>query len=373
MYRPLWIEIDLQALRDNFNAIKKTVGSHTKIIATVKQNAYGHGVLPVARELSKLGVDFFGVGSIEEAIVLREHGFKEPILVLSAILPFFAKTILQYKITPTVADTELARVLDREAARHNKKIPIHIKVDTGMGRLGPYHTQAHAFIQELARLKHLTLEGIYTHFPVADADKKFTDYQIKIFNTFIEHLRQEQGASFKYQHCANSAGVLHYPHAHFNVVRPGLILYGIKPSVNVKLRLTPLLTLKSKVIYIKRIEKDMTVSYGRTYKAKSPRFIATVSIGYADGYPWSLSNRSKVLIRNSFYNVIGRVCMDHVMVDLGRSAHAKVGDDVILIGKSSPRACITPELVAEWAKTIPYEIVSRLSLKIPRLFKNPAR
>lgn len=368
MYRPLWIEVDLKALRENFNAIRKAIGRHVKIIATIKQQAYGHGLIPIARELSYLNVDCFGVGSIEEAVSLRENGFKEPILTLSAILPEYAEEIIRYKITSTVADLNFAKKLNKAAAKSNTQIPVHVKIDTGMGRLGLYYKEAYGLIHELKRLKAINLEGIYTHFPSADTDPDFTNFQIKVFNKFLSRLKKE-GIVFNYQHCANSLGVVHYPHSHFNIVRPGLILYGIKPSSETALKLKPVLSLKSKIIFIKKIKKGMSVSYGRTFIATKPLNIATVSIGYADGYPWSLSNSAKTIIGDNFFNLVGRVCMDHIMINLDSNSEVKVADEVVLIGKKD-NLRITADEVASWAKTIPYEIVSRLSLKIPRLYKN---
>ena len=368
MFRPLWIEVDLKALRENFNAIRRSVGPQVKIIATIKQQAYGHGLIPVARELSYLNVDCFGVGSIEEAISLRENGFKEPILTISAILPEYVEEIPRHKITPTIADLYFAKKLNAAAVKFNACVPVHVKIDTGMGRLGLYYKEAYGLIHKLKRLKALNVEGIYTHFPSADTDPDFTNFQIKVFNKFISRLKKE-GVVFKHHHCANSLGVAHYPHSHFNVVRPGLILYGIKPSKETSLRLKPVLSLKSKTIFIKKIKKGMSVSYGRTFIAAKPLNIATVSIGYADGYPWSLSNNAKTIIGDSFFNLVGRVCMDHVMVNLGNNCEIKVAEEVVLIGKKN-NLKITAEEVAAWAKTIPYEIVSRLSLKIPRLYKN---
>ena len=371
MYRPLWIEVDLSALRGNFKAIKNSLNKNVKVIATIKQQAYGHGLIPIARELSYLGVDYFGVGSIEEAVSLRENGFKEKILALSAILPCFSEEVLKYNIVPTVADVNFAKVLNKAAKKHKTIIPIHVKVDTGMGRLGLHYDDAFGLIGQLNKFKNISLEGIYTHFPAADTDPDFTNYQINLFNRLIGILKSAN-IFFKYHHSANSLGVTHYPHSHFNLVRPGLILYGIKPSPEIPIKLKPVLSLKSKVIFVKKIQKGMTVSYGRTFVAPKPTNVATVSIGYADGYPWSLSNSAKVIIKNEFSNLIGRVCMDHIMVNSGKQSDVKVADEAILIGKKN-NLQITAEDVAIWAKTIPYEIVSRLSLKIPRFYKNASR
>lgn len=368
MIRPLWIEVDLKALRHNLEVVKNHMEPKVKIIATIKQSAYGHGLVPVARELARAGIDFFGLGDVEEAISLREDGFRGSIIILSAILDKFVTYFLQYDLIPTIVDLEFAKKLNAEALRRGKTVSAHVKIDTGMGRLGLYYKKARVFIKKLSKLKNISLEGIYTHFPVADSDPEFTNYQIAAFNGFIRELKKE-GIFFRFCHCANSLGIINYPKAHFNMVRPGLVLYGVKPSPNLGLDIKPILSLKSKVIFVKRIDRGRGVSYGRTYIADKPKAIATVAVGYADGYPWSLSNRGKVIINNSFFNIAGRVCMDHVMIDLGDSKDIKIGQEVILIGKAKT-ARIGAEDLAQWAKTIPYEIVSRLSLKIPRVYNS---
>ncbi len=367
MIRPLWIEIDLKSLRGNLRAIKSFVGKKVKIIATIKQSAYGHGLIAVARALAKEGIDFFGVGSVEEAIELRDDGFKGSIIVLSAVLEEHCGLFIKHNITPTIVDEKFAQKLNKAAKLRKKTISAHVKIDTGMGRLGLYYKDAERFIKSLSKLSNLDLNGIYTHFPAADSDADFTRYQIDAFNSFIKQLNRKN-INFKYCHCANSIAAVKYPNAHFNMVRPGLILYGIGPYDKEKIKIKPVLTLKSKVIFVKKVIKGMGVSYGRTYIAKSPRDIATVSIGYADGYPWVLSNKAKVIIKNNFYKIAGRVCMDHIMVDVHTAGKVKVGDEVILIGKSKDKQMSAQEL-ARLAETIPYEIVSRLSLKIPRIYK----
>lgn len=367
MIRPLWIEVDLRALRSNFKIIKNYLGSKVKIVATIKQSAYGHGLIPIARELRGRGVDYFGLGSVEEAIALRKNNIGGSLLVLSAVLDKFTEFFIQYDIIPTIVDLKFACKLDKEAKKAKKVVPVHIKIDTGMGRLGPSYKQAHDFIKRLSKFKNLSLEGIYTHFPVADSDQDFTNRQIDIFNRFIEKLAKEK-IFFKFCHCANSIGIVKYPNAHFNMVRPGLILYGINPDENINLNVKPILSLKSKIIFVKKIDKGISVSYGRSYVAKNARNIATAAIGYADGYPWALSGKAKVIIKDKFFNLAGRVCMDHIMIDLGATSNIKAGSEVILIGQSKSLE-INAENLAKSADTIPYEIVSRLSLQIPRLYK----
>ncbi|UCD15549.1 MAG: alanine racemase [Candidatus Omnitrophota bacterium] len=366
IYRPLHIEVDLAALRKNAQKIKRFLGSKTKIIATVKQSAYGHGLIPVTRELSREGIDFFGVGSVEEALSLRDEAIDADILVLTAVMPEFVDCFIDHKITPTVVAMRFAKELNKQANKRNLTMPIHVKIDTGMGRLGAYYKDAYKFISEIKKLDNLLLEGLYTHFPVADSDPEFTGYQIDVFNKFIIRFKKEN-IRFKYHHCANSAAITNYKNSHFNMARPGLILYGVKPCRDINLNVEPVLSLKSKIVFIKRIEKGMSVSYGRTFIAKKPTRIATVSVGYADGYPWALSNNAKVIIRGKVFKLAGRVCMDHIMVDIGDREDIKAGDEVILIGKEASHKISACDL-ASWAKTIPYEIVSRLSLKIPRIY-----
>ncbi len=368
MTRPLWIEIDLKALRKNLAIIRRHLGPKVNLLATIKQSAYGHGLIPVARELAKQRVNFYGVGSIEEAIALREDGFSGSVLILSAVMKNFVSYFVKYNITPTVVDIDFARKLNQEAKKACRVVPVHIKIDTGMGRLGPYYKQAFNFIRQLSRLENITLEGIYTHFPVADSDREFTNNQIKIFNNFIVQLKKKK-IFFRYYHCANSMGLLSYPKAHFNMVRPGIILYGIKPSDSISSNLHPVLSLKSRVIFLKRIDKGMSVGYGRSYIATKKCYIATIAIGYADGYPWSLSGMGKVIINNKIFNLAGRVCMDHIMVDLGDNKNIAVGEEVILIGRKKGLEILAEDL-ADLTKTIPYEIVSRLSDRIPRFYKN---
>ncbi|MFH1772270.1 MAG: alanine racemase [Candidatus Omnitrophota bacterium] len=368
--RPLWIEVDLGALCNNFLAIKKFVGSSVKLVATVKQSAYGHGLIPVARKLSALGVDFLGVGSLEEAISLRKSGLKEPILILTSVLKEFAGYFVSYNITPTVVDAGFAMALNICAKKRHKRVKVHFKIDTGMGRLGPYYRDARKLVNYIRKFSNIDLEGAYTHFPAADTDISFTNYQIGLFNKFIRILKND-GVTFKYRHCANSIGIINYPQAHFNMVRPGIILYGIKPS-SLNLPVRPVLSLKSKITFLKKVKKGMSVSYARSYISSKATRIATVAVGYADGYPWSLSGRSRVIIKNKSYPLAGRVCMDHCMADIGTRDNIKVGDEVILIGGEG-KVSITAGELAEKAGTIPYEIVSSLSQKIPRFYKESSK
>jgi len=370
--RPLWIEIDFKALDHNYKAIRRYVGKDVKVITTVKQSAYGHGLVQVAKRLAKSGVDYFGVGSVEEACLLRQAGLNQPILVLTAVLEKFAHEFVTNNITAAIVDLSFARKLDAAAKRAGKIAKAHIKIDTGMGRLGIYYKHALEFIKVVKKLKHIELEGIFTHFPSADCDWDYTRHQIDKIKQFFSQL-EAVGITFKYHHCANSAGTMYFKPAHFNMVRPGLILYGMPPMTNIPFELKPVLALKSRVVFSKSLPAGATVSYGRTHVTKKLTNMVTVAAGYADGYPWAISkaqgdkNPPHVIIGKKFYKVVGRVCMDHIMVDTGEDK-IKPGEEVILIGKKGNLE-VTAQEVADWARTIPYEITSRLSLKTPRIYK----
>lgn len=368
MFRPVWIEINLKNLVENYMYIKKKVGPKTKIIAVLKQNAYGHGLIAVAKKLSSLNVDFLGVGSIEEGIELRKAGIKERVLIITVVDKRYIPYLIRYRLTPTVVDYTFCQYLNKQIQMSKKKFPIHVKVDTGMGRLGPWYRDSFNFIKYIdKKMDKLFIEGIFTHLPCADIDREFTLKQIREFKNFLNALRTE-GINFRYSHISNSAALFNYPEAYFDMVRPGLALYGISPlpKPDIDTHLKPVLSLKAKIIFVKSVPAGRSISYARTYTTSFPTNIVTVPIGYADGYPWNLSNRSKVIIKNMIYPVVGRVCMDHIMVDVGNSK-VKVGDTVILIGKTKNYR-ISVEDLADWADTIPYEIVTRFSYKLPRIY-----
>ncbi|MBD3246254.1 MAG: alanine racemase [Candidatus Omnitrophica bacterium] len=367
-FRPLWIEVDDSALRRNLKHIRRHVGTRVKILATVKQEAYGHGLIPAARAFAAAGADLFGVGSLEEAIQLRKAGIKKEILLLSLLLPKYASYCLEYRVIPAVAGLALVRQLQKAAEKRACTVPVHLKIDTGMGRLGPYRRQAAELAEEIrSRYPRLEIDGVFTHFPVADTDPEFTRAQIEAFRGFVAQLRTA-GVPVRLVHCANSAATLLFADSHFSLVRPGLALYGVQPASNTEFPLSPALSLKSRVIYRKIVPRGGSVSYGRTFRAKSSTRIATVAAGYADGYPWSASNRAQVIFKNCLCPQTGRVCMDHFMFRLPRGQDARIGDEVILLGKSSRRR-VSAEQLAHWAGTIPYEILTRLSDRIPRIYR----
>ncbi|MDD5166486.1 MAG: alanine racemase [Candidatus Omnitrophica bacterium] len=364
-YRPTWAEVNLGNIAHNFNQIKKTLSGGTKVMVTVKADAYGHGLIPVSRKLVSCGADYLGVASIDEGIKLREAGIKLPILVLGMILKNDTGPLFRYSLTPTVCTTELALALDKKGRSLKKKINVHIKIDTGMGRLGILHDDALELINKVHKLKSINIEGLFTHFAVADMDRDFTFYQIDLFNRLLTKLHKK-GIHIPLLHAANSMGIVGYKDSHFNMVRPGLVIYGLYPKKNLKINLKPVLSLKTKAIYIKKVPYGHGISYGHEYITRKVTRIATLPIGYGDGYPRNLSNQAPVLIKGKRFKISGRICMDQIMIDVGKQA-VKVGDEVVLIG-SQGKNKVTAEELARLSGTIPYEIVCGLGSRIPRVY-----
>jgi len=365
-YRPTWAEVNLNNLQHNYKIIRSLLDERTKVLVTVKADAYGHGLIQVAKRLVKCGVDYFGVASIDEGIELRKAGVKVPILLLGLILKSDIKPLFAYSLTPTVCDIGLARSIDQAAAKLKKKISLHVKVDTGMGRIGVLHKEAFGLIKEISELKNVTIEGIFTHFSLADFNRRFTELQIKLFNRLVDDLKRNK-IEIPLVHAANSMGLVDYKHSHFTMVRPGLIMYGLYPKNGLKIRLKPVLSLKTRVIFNKQVPKGSGISYGRTYITKRPTQVVTLPIGYGDGYPRNLSNLAHLLIAGKKFRISGRVCMDQIMVDVG-NVKVKVGDEVVLIGRQGPHK-ITAEELARLSGTISYEIVCGLGSRIPRIYK----
>jgi len=364
-YRPTWAQVDLKKLEYNFKQVRALLSNQTKVLVTVKADAYGHGLIPVAQRLEVCGVDYLGVASIDEGIKLRLAGIKIPILLLGLILKKDIDPLFTYRLTPTVCDQEMAVVLNAKAVAKNKKIALQIKVDTGMGRIGVLHNDALKLVKDIYKLKNIVIEGVFTHFAFADINRKFTDYQIKLFEKLVDDLKKS-GIVIPLVHAANSIGLIDYKNSHFNMVRPGLVIYGLHPKGNPQIKLKPVLSLKTQIIFIKKVPAGSRISYAGTYVTKKSVYIVTLPIGYGDGYPRNLSNLAFLLIGGKRFRIAGRICMDQIMVDVG-SFKPKIGDEVVLIG-SQVKQRITTEELAELSGTISYEIVCGLGSRIPRVY-----
>jgi len=368
--RPVWIEVNLKNIQRNIKKIGAYLPWHTEIMAVVKQNAYGHGIVEVAGALSDIGIDHFGVASIEEALLLRNKGIPGTIYVLGCILPSQIRYIIEHQLRIFITGSHIAYVLNREAARSRRLVPVHVKVDTGMGRIGVWYKEAEKFIEYVRSRRNLYIEGIATHLPSADCDDAFTRRQIKRLHSVVADARGKN-ISVPLVHCANSIAALRFKQAHFNMVRVGLLMYGMNPAekfnVVKKLSLQPALSLKAKIVFLKSVAKGTSVSYARAYVAASRRKIGTVACGYADGYPWRLNKGAYTIVKGSRAPITGRVCMDQLMIDVSNVAGIRCEDEVTLIGGNAAQR-IRAEDVARWSSTIPYQITTCLSATVRRVF-----
>ena len=364
-----WIEVDLARIFKNLEEIRERAGQSTHVMAVVKANAYGHGIVPVAKALQDK-VDFFGISSLKEAVILREQGIDIPLLVFGRIFPEEMSTAFLKDLRLTVSSLEEARIISDSASALAKKVDIHIKVDTGMGRLGIPYSRAFSEIITMASLPGTRLEGIYTHFPTAERFPDFfTEKQLANFEKLIRDL-ENRGINFKFRHAANSAGALRFKSPVLNLVRPGIALYGIHPdsSFEQEIPLLPTLALKTKIVFLKKLSPGDSVGYGREFVASRSTTIAVLPVGYAHGYPYHLSGKGEVLYRGKRFKVAGRVCMDLTMIDLGPSTQARVGDEVILLGSYGESEIKASELAA-LSHTIPYEIITGLDPGLPRIYR----
>lgn len=372
-YRRVHADIDLDAVLFNFEQMNKNIPEGTKIMAVVKTDAYGHGAIPLAELIEPLDYLWgFATATIDEAIELRQAGIKKPILILGYTFPECYSSIVKYDIRQTVFTYDMAKELSEEAVRQQKKAYIHVKLDTGMGRIG-YQTAEEA-AKDTARMKALPMlemEGVFTHFANADTEnQELTFKQIRKFREMIAAIEAE-GVQFVYKHCANSAGIIELTDEKFNLVRAGIISYGMWPSEEVRkdvVELKPILSLKSHVVYVKEVEPGTAISYGSTWTASEKRMIATVPVGYGDGYPRSLSNKGYVLIKGYKVPIVGRVCMDQLMVDVTEIPEKiQTGDRVTLIGCDGDQE-ITAEQLGELSGRFNYELMCDLGNRIPRIY-----
>ncbi len=366
-----WAEIDTDALAYNFNQIKKITKPSTKIMAVVKADAYGHGVVEATNVLIENGVDYLAVACSDEGVQLRDHNIDVPILILGASQNEDCDTLITHSLTATVFSYDLAKVLSERATELGKIAKIHIKLDTGMSRIGfvagVNDEELSDTIIKISKLPNIEVEGIFSHFSTSDEpDSSYTQLQ---FNRFITvcNILEEKGLNIPIKHIANSAAIIQYPQMHLNMVRAGIILYGLYPSKDVnkeKINLKPVMTVKSQITMIKTISDKRGVSYGKTYITNQPTKIATVPIGYADGYTRLLSNKSKMAAKNQPVPVIGKICMDQCMIDVTNVNTINTGDEVVIFGAD----IVTADELADIIGTINYEVVCMISKRIPRIY-----
>lgn len=372
-----WIEVDLGAIAFNYKEMQTLAKKHMRhplgIMPVIKADAYGHGLLQVAQCLSQAHCPWVAVSNVSEGSMLRSAGFKGAILLFESTLVRDAKDIVGYGLTPTVCSLEMARALHLANQDADTPLPIHLKIDTGMGRLGVHLNEVNALWEYIHRsCPALRLEGVYTHFPVADSDKEFTLSQMRLFRDLILSW-QNQGFNIEMIHAGNSMGLGDYPSDLFNVARPGIMLYGLYPSASLqsKFSLKPAMSVKTRIIYISSLKKGQGISYGHTFKASRDLTVAVLPIGYSNGYLRSLSNKAEVLIGGMRCPLIGRVTMDQIMVDVSalmKTSHpVLLNDEAVLLGRQG-KEHISADDLAKWADTISYEIICSLGSRLPRVY-----
>jgi alanine racemase len=364
-----WAEVDLDAIAHNAAMLKAHAGARTEVMVAVKANAYGHGAVPVSRAALEGGATRLAVHRSLEGMQLRQAGIAAPILILGYTLPAESGQVVRWDLTPTVNSKPQAEALSAAAVGEGKVLPIHVKVDTGMGRYGLLPDEVLDFVRFLSGLPGLLLEGLYTHHSVADlADKTFTRHQFSIYMDVVRRL-EEAGFAFPLKHVANSATALDLPEMALDMVRCGIVLYGLRPSDEVEpaIPLRPALTLKSRVARVRTLPPGASISYGRTYITEKPTRVALVPVGYGDGYHRILSNRGAVLIRGQRAPIVGRVCMDQFVVDVNHIPAVQLHDEVVLIGRQG-EGYIPAEEVARWAETIVYDVITSLLPRVVRIY-----
>jgi len=368
--RPTIAEIDLGALAFNYRQIQKRIPKGVKILGVVKADAYGHGAIPISRKLEQLGVEYLGVAMSDEGVHLRQGGIITPVLLLGGIYQEDVDWVFQFDLTPVIFQRESLYLLAKNAERRRKRVRIHLKVDTGMGRLGVSLDQWPAFLEEVKRFPKIEVEGVLSHYSMADeVEDPFTQKQWEAFKKAVT-IAESTGFHFKYKHISNSAGLTAFPSWSGNLVRPGIILYGSYPSPGFRnlIRLKPVMTLKTSIGLLKRVPLGERISYGGTYVTKRESLIATLPIGYADGYNRSLSNQGDILVRGRRAPVVGRVCMDYIMADVTDIPRVSHGDEAVLMGRQGGGQ-ITAEEIAEKIGSISYEVLCLVGKRVPRIYK----
>lgn len=369
-YLRTWCEVDLKAIRQNMINIRKKTGEGAKIMAVIKADGYGHGAVEIGKYIYR-EADYFGVATIEEAVELREADIRKPVLVLGYTSPSLYSLNLRYDVEQTIYSMETAEKISEEALRAGKKAKIHIALDTGMTRIGVSPDEKGlAFVKAVRELPGIKITGLFTHFSCADMeDKTYTEEQMERFDFFV-HLLEENNISIPVKHICNSAGIMEFDHHRYDMVRAGIIIYGLYPSEEVKkdaLSLTPAMSWKTHVVNVMEPEMNRGISYGATYVTDRPCRIATISIGYADGYPRSLSNKGWVLIHGKKAPIVGRVCMDQTMVDITDIPDVAIEDVVTLIGQDGEER-ISVEDMADLSGSFNYEFVCDVGQRVKRVY-----
>jgi len=379
-YYRVYAKINLDAIKNNVMAIRHHIesknesGQKIKVMAVIKADGYGHGAIPIGRELEKLGIDYIAVAIYQEGVRLRKEGIKLPILVLGNTPMEAYSQLIDYNLSQTVYSLHMGKELEAVGRRLGKRIKIHLKIDTGMGRIGirAVNKSAEEVVQcvnELYNLEYLELEGIFTHFSKADeTEKDYTNMQIQLFNNIVKAL-DKAGILPEIVHAANSAALIDYPLAYYNTVRAGIALYGLYPSSEVdhSILLKPSLSIVSRVVFVKEVEKGELLSYGGIYCTDKPSIIATIPVGYADGYSRALSNKGHVVIHGQYAPVVGRVCMDQLLVDVTHIKNVKENDEVYLIG-GTDEAYVSVDDIARHMQTINYEVICLIGKRVPRVY-----
>jgi alanine racemase len=382
-YPITWAQIDLNAYAHNIKELRRITRPAARLMAVVKANAYGHGAVELSRLALQNGASYLGVARINEAVALRNSGINAPILMLGYSPPKLAETLIEYELTQTVYHYRTAKALSERARHVGKKIKIHIKVDSGMGRLGIVLPPPGIDITDegsgescleqilsITRLAGLQVEGIFTHFATADsADKSYANRQLERFVDFMHRLAAA-GLQPPLIHAANSAALIDMPAAHLDLVRPGIATYGLYPSAEINksaVDLKPVMALKSRIIHLKKVPAGFYVSYGITHRTPKPTTIATVPVGYADGFNRLLSSQGHMLVHGQRVPIVGRVCMDLTMLDVGKLSGVQLEDEVVVFGQQADEAITTDELAAQ-LNTINYEIISTITARVPRVY-----
>ena len=367
-YKNVYAEINLDNLVHNLELIRSFNGNQ-KIIAVVKDDAYGHGAVEISKKLIENNIEMLAVGHIGEAIELRKSGINVPILIMGVTPIEYLYELLNYRLTQTITSFEYAILLLGELSKINKKLKVHIKVETGMGRVGLFASdENYEIVNNIFRNPFFEVEGIYSHFSDADSeDASYTMRQYKLFELFCNNLDKLK-LNIKYKHMCNSAGSINFKFEYLNCIRPGLLLYGYNNGIkNKSIKFKPIMNLKARVVHIKRVHKGEFIGYGKTYKADKEGIIATINVGYGYGYPRYLSNKGKVILNGCYSNIVGNICMDHFMIDITNIRGVKLFDEVLLMGEIMGKRIYAND-IADFGQTICYEVLCGIRRKVPRIY-----